>query len=120
MFPFREGRALRLSPASTSYHWTAVGKKGKKMSLSLTPPGKILKDVIPPAEKIIPLKEAPKELRQVLEVLLGERKVKTVAELEGVKSWGHNVYKITLTDKDGKESFLRMSSMGKLIENPEE
>ncbi len=62
-----------------------VGKNGKKMSLSLTPPGKILKDVIRPGEKIIPLKRAPQGLRQVLEVLRGDRKVKTVVEIEGLK-----------------------------------
>ena len=58
-----------------------VGRNGKKKSLSLTPSGKILKDVIRPAEKTIPLKEAPEGLRSTLEVLRGERKVKTVAEL---------------------------------------
>jgi hypothetical protein len=97
-----------------------MGKNGKKKSLSLTPPGKILADVIRPAEKIIPLKEAPQGLRSTLEVLRGKRKVKTVAELEGFKSHGHNVYKITLTDEDGKESFYRISSPGKVLENPEE
>lgn len=118
------GKVVRLQVVEREkqkiYTVDLTGKNGKKMSLSLTPPGKILRDVIRPAEKIIPLKDAPQGLREVLEVLRKERKVKSVAELEGGKSAGHKVYKITLTAKDGTESFLRISSPGKVLANPED
>ncbi len=108
-----------------AYTVDMLTKKDERLSLTLTPPGKILTKVVRPKEDahVLPLKKSPEGVRRVVESFLKGRlaggTVEKVSKLD-LKSSGHPVYQVSLRLKSGEKKVLRISAPGKVLLNPED
>ena len=106
-----------------AYTVDMVSGEGEHLSLTLTPPGKILQDVIRvnepgPGEEMIWSHEAPKGVRQVVERMRNDGRLESVIAT-GKELNGDPIYRVNILMKDGKKVVLRITRLGKLLQNPE-